>query len=62
MLESNDESSGLMKVMTRGEAFSKLLREHPPRRDRRPGDIVILEVRFGLNANTYCYITRSWKT
>ena len=54
----NDDTGGLMKVMTRGEAFSKLLREHPPRRERKPGDIVILEVRFGLNANTYCYISK----
>lgn len=45
-------------ILTRGEAFAKVLREHPPRRVYKPGDIVILEVRFGLNTKTYCYISK----
>ena len=53
-----EDKTGWTRILTRGEAFAKVLREHPPRRSRKPGDIVILEVRFGLSANTYCYISK----
>ena len=43
---------------TRHEAFADILRRNPPRSEYRSGDVVVLNVRFNYNGNTYCYISK----
>ena len=43
---------------TRHEAFADILRRNPPRQEHRSGDIVVLNVRFNHNGNTYCYLSK----
>lgn len=50
-----DNYEYMARGWTRHEAFADILRRYPPRREYRRGDIVVLEVRFGVNENTYCY-------
>lgn len=50
-----DNYEYMARGWTRHEAFADILRRYPPRREYRRGDIVVLEVRFGVKDNTYCY-------
>lgn len=43
---------------TRHEAFEDILRRNPPRKEYRRGDIVVLNVKFSYNGNTYCYLSK----